>query len=659
MVDGRYEVVSRIARGGMATVYLANDRRLDRRVAVKIMHPHLAEGTSGADFVARFRREARAAARLTHPGLVAVYDQGLDGDTSYLTMEYVAGSNLRRVLLTEGTLPLGQALDLLADMLDALAAAHRAGLVHRDVKPENVLIDTDGRVKLTDFGLARAVNEVTSTTTGTLLGTVAYLSPELISTGTCDARSDVYSLGVLAYEMLLGTVPHVGSAPIQVAFQHVNNDVPAPSQSAPWIPAEIDDLVCALTARDPADRPVDAGAALSLVRRARAGLSPADLGRRATPPAADGRVIATAGTASGSDGLVPTASLTALSAQDREAAGLTEPLSVGHLTPPTTRPGPAPRPRPVPARRRRGTRAVVWTLVVLAVLAAGGGGAAWWFTSGPGAFTTVPPDLTGVPQAEAESDLEAIELGHSVEGRYDDDVPAGEVVATVPAAGEAVRKDGDVRLVVSQGVRMLTVPGDLVGSTQVVATTALEGADIVVAEPRATADDAVPAGEVMAVSDGDGESLEAGAEIPHDTAVVLTVSSGPAPVVVPQVTGSEKGDAVAALEDEGLVVDVTEEHSEDVAAGRVISQDPGQGTDAHRTDPVTIVISLGPPLVEVPDTYGQNVRSAEKALKDAGFEVEVRHPQGISPLNIVYAQDPPGGDDETAPKGSTIVINVF
>ncbi|MCR1984506.1 protein kinase, partial [Cellulosimicrobium cellulans] len=291
LVDGRYEVVSRIARGGMATVYLAIDRRLEREVALKVMHAHLAEGASGADFVSRFRREARAAARLTHPGLVAVYDQGLDGDTSYLTMEYVAGSNLRRTMLTERTLTLGRTLDVLEHVLDALAAAHRAGLVHRDIKPENVLLDTEGRLKVTDFGLARAVNEVTATTTGTILGTVAYLSPELIATGTCDARTDVYAAGILAYEMLLGTVPHTGTTPIQVAFQHVNNDVPPPSDVAPWIPPEVDDLLCALAARDPADRPADAGAALALVRSTRAALDPADLERRVDPPAGSTAVV--------------------------------------------------------------------------------------------------------------------------------------------------------------------------------------------------------------------------------------------------------------------------------------------------------------------------------------------------------------------------------
>ncbi|MCZ2264957.1 protein kinase domain-containing protein, partial [Isoptericola sp. QY 916] len=284
LVDGRYEIVARVARGGMATVYRATDRRLDREVAVKVMHPHLADGVDGAAFVSRFRREARAAARLTHPGVVAVYDQGVDGDTSYLAMEYVPGTNLRRELHTSGALTLDRALDVVAQVLAALAAAHRKGLVHRDVKPENVLVvgddavpggtaqdDAPGgtppgtRVKVADFGLARAVTEVTTTTTGTVLGTVAYLAPEVITSGTCDARTDVYAVGVLAYELVTGTLPYAGETPIQVAFHHVHEDLPAPSALVDWLPAEVDALVASFAARDAERRPPDAGAALAAV----------------------------------------------------------------------------------------------------------------------------------------------------------------------------------------------------------------------------------------------------------------------------------------------------------------------------------------------------------------------------------------------------------
>jgi len=296
LIDGRYEVLSRIARGGMATVYLANDRRLDREVAVKGMHQHLAEGASGADFVARFRREARAAARLTHPGLVGVLDQGVDGDVSYLIMEYVDGPTLRRHLDERGSLTVGEALQVTEAVLDALSAAHRTGLVHRDIKPENVLIDADDRVRITDFGLARAVTEVTSTTTGTVLGTVGYLAPELVTHGVCDPRTDVYAAGILLYEMLTGAQPFTGATPIQVAYQHVNQDVPAVSDVIGWLPVEIDELVGALAARDPQDRPLDAVAALAHLRRVQRDLDPELLARRADVaprvPAAVGAIAA-------------------------------------------------------------------------------------------------------------------------------------------------------------------------------------------------------------------------------------------------------------------------------------------------------------------------------------------------------------------------------
>ncbi len=286
---------------------------------------------------------------------------------------------------------------------------------------------------------------------------------------------------------------------------------------------------------------------------------------------------------------------------------------------------------------------VVWSLVVLLVLAGVGGGAAWWFSSGPGAYTQVPDGLVEAPRPEAVAILDDAGLSHTVEERYDDAVPEGAVVATDPASGEDVRKDGSVQLVVSKGVRMLTVPTGLVGATQEEATAAIEGADLTLGDPVAEPHDEVPSGQVMAVKDPDGNAIEEGATIRHDVPVVLTVSSGPAPVVVPQVTGSAKDAAVAALEEQGLVPAVTEEYSETVGAGLVIRQDPEQGSDAHRKDTVNVVVSLGPPLVEVPNVSTRNVADAEKALKDAGFQVEIRYPQGIHPLNIVYAQDPPGG----------------
>jgi serine/threonine protein kinase len=280
VIDGRYAVTSRIARGGMATVYLALDRRLDRDVALKVMHGHLADDPQ---FTARFIREARSAARLSHPGVVAVFDQGEDDGLLYLAMEYLQGRTLREVLGEFGVLTPGEALDVVEPALEALAAAHAAGIVHRDVKPENVLLTDDGRVKVADFGLARAASALTSTS-GVLMGTAAYMAPELIADGVADARCDVYAVGVMIFEMITGRQPFAGDVPLRVAYRHVHEEVPPPSSVVPRLPEPLDVLVTAATARDPDRRPADAAALLALERSARSRIPGAALAIRPRPP---------------------------------------------------------------------------------------------------------------------------------------------------------------------------------------------------------------------------------------------------------------------------------------------------------------------------------------------------------------------------------------
>ncbi|GHG51491.1 serine/threonine protein kinase [Flavimobilis marinus] len=663
LIDGRYEVLSRLARGGMATVYVAMDRRLDREVALKVMHPHLADGAEGADFVSRFRREARAAARLTHPGLVAVYDQGVDDGTSYLTMEYVQGTNLRLRLQEAGALSVRDSLEILEAVLDALAAAHRNNLVHRDIKPENVLIALDGRVKVADFGLARAVTEVTSTATGTIFGTVAYLAPELILTGDCDARADVYAAGVLLFEMLTGRQPYTGDTPIRVAYRHVHEDLPVPSSLEGWIPQEVDELVCALAARDPENRPLDASAALDHLRRTRTALDEADLDQRAVvlrpvpPPPADepddddrdaddtddtrDETAAPAGGARTVDEVpVDTGATQALSTS---SAGGTIALQIGADDLVATVPPEPPR----PGRRRR-TSMIIVILVAIAALVAGG--TYWWSSYGPGAYTTVPSGLVGSDTAAATSALTTFGLRPSVVERFDDAIPAGKVIETSPGEGEQIAKEGVVEVVASKGIEMFTVPEELVGLDQEAATTTLTDAGFTVGDPTLIYDDTVPAGQVMAVSEDEGAS------VPHSTVITLTVSQGPQPVRIPQVVNSTEDAATAALESIGLKVQVKRAFSDDVAKGHVVRQSPEASAEGFRTDTVTIVVSKGRELVKVPDVQGMDTEAAHAALEDAELVPEDQFAWGGF-LGKVRFQDVDPGTE--VPKGTTIVLTIF
>ena len=659
LVDGRYEVMSRIARGGMATVYLAIDRRLDREVALKVMHPHLAAGTDGSDFVARFRREARAAARLTHPGLVGVYDQGLDGETSYLTMEYIDGTNLRRHLSEQGSLTVGAALDLIDRVLDALAVAHRAGLVHRDIKPENVLIAADGRVKVADFGLARAVTEVTSATTGTVFGTVAYLAPELVARGNSDARTDVYAAGILLYEMITGRQPFVGETPIQVAFQHVNSDIPAASDRVRWLPVEIDELIGALAAREPDDRPIDASAALELVRRTRTALDPETLARRADVRPSISLPLATdAGEETPDDDAPGTALVGPTHLDDAHEspetgpdarttrfalipAGGTVALPIGSGIRPTAD-------KPVPSRRRR---RIIWASVV-ALLLVGVGGSAWWYvTDGPGAYTTVPR-VAGEAQDAAATILTARGLTPDPVQAFDHAVASGFVVGTTPAEGARIRKDGTVTVTISKGQDLVPVPDKLVGAQQAAAEAALTASGL-----KATYLDGQHYSDTAALGAVIEASAKPGDQLERSSAVKLTISDGPAPVTIVSVVGATQDEGSKQLSGIGLKVALTPAFSDTVDSGRVISQDPlAQAEGHHRGDTVTLTISQGRELIEVPNVVNKPADEAIATLQAAGFVVKTGKPLGYAVANRIFSQSEKAGSK--IPKGSEITLSI-
>ena len=626
LIDDRYEAQERIARGGMATVYRGMDRRLEREVAIKVMHPHLAESE---DFIARFRREARSAARLSHPHVVGVFDQGLWNDSFYLVMEFIDGEDLRARLRREGTMSLRAALDVTEDVLDALGAAHRRDLVHRDIKPENVMISREGEVKVADFGLVRARSEATSSHSGTIFGTVEYIAPELAAHAHATPGADVYAAGIMLYEMLTGEVPFSAEMPINVVLQHVNTDVPRPSEKVPWIPTEVDELVSALTARDPEERLSDGDAGVAAVRRIRQLIDPHLLDRRQKPTA---RAAA------------PDDSATA--AINARLPGGTVALPAGAIA---TVQDEAERVKP-----RHTKRNLLLTLLFL--LLAAGGGTAWYFLAGPGAYTALP-SVVGLSVDRATTILEDAGFDVVVDRQNDDFIPLDEVIQTDPSPQAEVRKGADITVVVSDGILMLELP-EVVGLPQEEALTALEG----FGEPVLTEvwDEDAPVGEVLALAAADGTTLEVGTAYAHNTPLALTVSKGPEPITVPELAGLSEADAEQALADLGLTAEYGDAvYSETVPAGAVVSQSPtvADGATLHRGDTVNLVLSLGPPLVDVPYVIGKSQDEAVTLLENAGFDVDVKYLLGGF-LGIVRYQDPGDVDAPQAPKGSTITITV-
>lgn len=629
VLDGRYRVEARIAVGGMATVYRAVDTRLDRVLALKVMHPALA--ADGA-FVERFIREAKSVARLAHPNVVQVFDQGADGSYVYLAMEYIAGCTLRDVLRERGALQPRAALDIMESVLAALGAAHRAGFVHRDMKPENVLIGDDGRVKVADFGLVRSVDTVTSTT-GAVLGTVAYLAPEQIEQpGAADPRVDVYACGVVLYEMLTGEKPHDGDSPAIVLYKHLHEDVPPPSAVVPGMALALDELVAAATARTTDVRPHDAVALLAELRQAHAALSEEELD--ALPPQA---VSAEHDNAEDRTSVIPR-SLTVprpLPVDEDDANGLDR----------TSRfrsPPPLP-PRRRPVRPRRGVLALV--TAVLLVLGVGAG--VWYINSGQ--FTKVPAVLTQ-KEAEARQRLESagLKVG-KVEHRHSDTVARGTVMETDPEPGARIRKHDAVTLTVSDGPEIVKVP-DVTGARLDKAEELLKKDGL---EPGLVTEDFsddVDQGAVISTEPAAGAKRRAG------TAVSLVVSKG-SPIDVPDVTGDDLGDARAELQEAGLKVKVSAERvNSEVDKGKVAAQTPKGDSRLAVGDTVTLTLSKGPQLVEVPDVVGDSVDDARAALEKAGFEV--KEDRGLLGLfgDTVKSQSVDAGD--TAPKGSTITITI-
>ena len=641
LIDGRYQVRSRIARGGMATVYLATDQRLERRVAIKIMHGHLADDSA---FKIRFIQEARSAARLAHPNVVNVFDQGQDDDMAYLVMEYLPGITLRDLLKDYGQLTPEQTLDILEAVLSGLAAAHKAGIVHRDVKPENVLLADDGRIKISDFGLARAVNNNTATGQA-LLGTIAYLSPELVTRGIADARSDIYALGIMTFEMLTGQQPYVGEAPMQIAYQHANDTVPTPSSKVASVPRELDELVLWATARDPEDRPRDARVMLDQLHDVSA------LVRSAAP---DGTLQSTmvlpGGLLTGSHGLMDAdtqvfgAKLTPSTAPAATLLGI-HPEGTGPVGPPG---GGDLLTHKADRRKRRGY--LLFALVIL--LAAAFGGTGWYFGSGPGSDVTVPDFALASPEAAA-AQLSELGLTPELGGAYSASVAEGLVIGTDPADGSRVSQDSTVTIIVSEGLQPITLP-PLAGTTKAEASDNITQLNAVVGSIDPTFNGDVDKDVVIsATKESDGADVSAGGDYFEGLTVNLVISLGP----IPNVDGKTVAEATDILVGKNLLVVPGEQtFSDTVPEGNVITTQVPEGV-LREGATITLVISRGPEPVTVPNVIGMSWTAGKKVLSDLGFDLKYNVGADApiySSLIQVASTDPAAG--VSLPKGSTITL---
>lgn len=607
LIGGRYELGRQLGAGGMARVYLGHDRLLDRQVAVKVLSEPYA---SDPQFVERFRREASAAAGLNHPNIVAVYDRGEADGSYYIVMEYLSGPDLKQVIRRRSPLGPLQSIDYAQQILAALGAAHRRDVVHRDVKPQNVLVAEDGHLKVTDFGIALAGAQADLTEAGSVIGTAQYLSPEQARGDDVTAASDCYSVGIVLYEMLTGQVPFDGDRPVAVAMKQIS-DEPAPlRQVEPSVPPELEAVVLRALAKRPSERYRTADELSRALSDARSAI--------------DG---------SGA----PTSVL----------AGLGPPTDETQVMEPVTGPtrvAPPPPPEEPPAERRRWPW-IVGGLVLLAAIAA----AAFLLLGGGGGDTVTVPDVQGQEAATAQATLEAEGLTVDLQSVEDETVAEGLAVGTDPPAGSEVDEGDTVVLRVSGGPGQVSVP-NVVNSSEESATATLQRAGFEV-ESRTEASTDVDTGLVISQSPDAGTSADAG------STVTLTVSSGPEDVVVPDVQQQDLASAQAEIEGAGLTVGaVSQEPSTDFAEGTVLRQSPGPGARVPDGSAVALVLASAPEQVTVPAIVGNTSSIAQEKLRSAGFDVAVIEVASDEPAGDVISSDPPEGTP--VEPGSTITITV-
>lgn len=583
----RYHLASHLARGGMADVYQGQDTLLGRRVAVKMLH---AQYSNDEAFVKRFRREAQAAANLAHPNIVGIYDWGQADTTYFIVMELVDGRSMRDVLRSEGALLPRRAAEIGLEVASALSAAHRAGLVHRDIKPGNILLATNGSVKVTDFGIARAWDDSQELTrTGAVIGTATYFSPEQAQGAPADERSDVYSLGVVLYEMLAGRPPFSGDSPVAVAYQHVSATASPPSSINPDVPPEMDAVVMRAMQKEPALRYQTAEELRADLAKVLAGQTPT-----AVPVTVAAAAVAPMAVAGGDHG----ATTRVLPAQG--------PPQLPTQTSPTLEDrGPSQVPFILTAF---GLLGLLGLLVFLVFQLAANR------TPAEGLVTV--PNVVNMDRATALATLQTAGLRVDVREEASDTVPELTVIRTDPMAGQLVDPDSLVVVYLSEGAEQFPVP-QLVGQTEEVAKGLIEEAGFVVGTVTLRPDPDVPAGQVIE------QTPVAGVEISAGTPINIVVSQGPLEFALAEYSNQEENTVFAALAELGLRWNTRQENSDSVPDGTVIRTEPVAGTMVKAGDIILLIISTGPGAVEVPDVFGRTENGARDILEEAGFQMRV------------------------------------
>ena len=628
IIDGRYQLTRVVGSGGMATIYAAIDLRLDRQVAVKIMHSHLAQDEQ---FVSRFIREAKAAASLSHPNIVAVLDQGWNQGGSpcvFIVMELIEGATLRDYLIEQGSLSPERALSIITPVASALAAAHKLGIVHRDIKPENILVSKEGRIKIADFGLARGalLGNTMTAESSVILGSVSYLSPEQVQRGVADARSDIYSLGIVLFEILTGQKPYQGEDPVQVAIKHVNERVPAPSTLKPGLSVEIDQLVLSATDIDPDKRPRDAVVMLEKLRELSEKLDPRkrqlslelDL-----PPLA----IKEAGKRDGAKRLRRDKDREVEIPKNQEAAVKKEKSSS--------------------IAKKALSKRVKRNRQIAALIAIALGIGIWYVIVGPGSKVIVP-SLAGLTVKEATSELADLGLDLKVEREeFSEDIPENRVIKSSPAGGGRISPDGTVEVTISKGKERYIVP-TLQGLKIEIAEGLISDNNLVVGEIIEEFSSEFPKGFIMRSSPAAGERIK------RDSQVALYLSKGVEQVGVSSYQGKSGEQALNELTEAGFDVETKYVFSEDLPIGAVVSQIPSGG-DIDKGSVITLTVSKGSQFVFIPNVFSLSEAKAIDTLKDLDLKVVVKK-VGNKKTKVVTNISPKVGDK--VKRGSTVTITV-